>query len=263
MQLHRLVRHAAFAVTLFAGFAVPFSRVTARVIVPSVTLSAPPAYPDIIHVLNGCHLSTIRFLSRYLAEFPAERGETVVVNMRNANGSIQAHTIALISWQGEVWGRDEYYGVFPLGCPSAPPTHLERLSGRAERMLEEHAQTMVRTGQASARGEPPTHLSPDQTLQDVTAATRLIPFTSSVFWVRCGSRERPMAFFRPGDKRIAVYDPEHGTSTAECACPDDAKVVLLVAARLGYAATSVRTDRTSSQPILMAAADAPAGEVLR
>lgn len=264
MQLHRLVRHFVIILTFAAAFVVPISRVTARVVVPtSPTLSAPPAYPDTAHVLNGCHLSTLRFLSRYLAEFPAERGETVVVNMRNANGTTQAHTVALISWQDQVWCRDEYYGVFSLGCPAEPQTNLARLSGRAERMLEEHAQWMVRTGQAAARREPPAHLSPDQTLLDVTTAARLIPFNTSIFWVHCGSRERPMAFFRPDGKRIAVYDPEHGTSTAECACPDDAKVVLLVAARLGYAASSVRADRVLSQPMLVAAADVPNGGILR
>ena len=67
-----------------------------------------------------------------------------------------------------------------------------------------------------------------------------------------------MAFFRPAGQRIAVYDPEHGTSTAECAATDDAKIVLLVASRLGYRAESVRAELPLPQPALLASADAPA-----
>ena len=263
MQLRRLLRPIAFALTFAGALAVPVSRVTARIIVPSTTISAPPAYPDVAHVLNGCHLSTLRFLSRYLSKFPGERGEPLVVTMRNANGSTQAHTIALISWHGESWCRDEYYGVFALGCRAEPKPDLGRLSARAERLLEKHAQMLVKSGQVAARTEPPAHLSADQTFVDVAKAAELIPFATRIFWVNCGGRELPMAFFRPSEKQIAVYDPVHGTSTADCACPDDAKVVLLVAARLGYAANSVRAERDYSQPMLVAAADAPTGSLLR
>ena len=64
-----------------------------------------------------------------------------------------------------------------------------------------------------------------------------------------------MAFFRPDGKRIAVYDPVHGTSTADCACTDDAKVVLLVASRLGYRAESVRAELPLPQPAMLASSD--------
>lgn len=249
-----LLRLASLALVL-TTIAAPESRASARVSNPASALSAPPAYPDAAHVLNGCHLSSIRFLNRYLSEFPTERGETLVVSMRNADGSIQAHTIALISWQGQAWCRDEYYGVFSLDCRAETQPNLERLSARAERKLEKHAQMMVRTGQAAARSEPPAHLSAEQNLRDVTTAVSLVPYATRIFWVRCGHRELPMAFFRPDGKRIAVYDPEHGTSTAECACTDDAKVVQLVASRLGYRAESVRAELPLPQPALLASAD--------
>jgi hypothetical protein len=61
-----------------------------------------------------------------------------------------------------------------------------------------------------------------------------------------------MAFFRPDGKRIAVYDPAHGTSTAVCAATDDAKIVQLVATRLGYRAESVRAELPVQQPTLLA-----------
>lgn len=254
MNPRYLLRFASLAFVL-TPLTAPVARATARVANPASALAAPPAYPDPDHVLNGCHLSTLRFLHRFLADFPAEHGESLVVSMRNANGTTQAHTIALISWQGQSWCRDEYYGVFALNCPAESPPDLERLSARAERKLEDHAQRMVRLGQAVARSEPPALLSAGQNLRDVTVAAKLIPYGTKIFWVRAGSRELPMAFFRPDGKRIAVYDPAHGTSTAECASPDDAKIVQLVAARLGYRVDSVRPELIPSQPALLATAD--------
>ena len=254
MNPSRLLRLASLVLVL-ATLTAPGARASVRISNPASALTTPPAYPDTAHVLNGCHLSSIRFLNRYLAEFPGERGETLEVSMRNADGSTQAHTIALISWQGQAWCRDEYYGVFPLECAAESNPNLDRLSARAERKLEKHAQLMIRTGQAAARSEPPVHLSAEQNLRDVTTAAKLIPYTTRIFWVRSGNRELPMAFFRPGGKRIAVYDPVHGTSTAECACTDEAKVVLLVDTRLGYRAESVRAELPLPQPVLLASAN--------
>src|SRR5271170_721219 len=64
---------------------------------------APPHYTIDEHVFNGCHLSTIAFLARFHADFPAEHGEALIVLMRNAGGVRKAHTVALISWRGSWW----------------------------------------------------------------------------------------------------------------------------------------------------------------
>ena len=254
MNLNRALRLASLALVLTTVSA-PVARATTRVTKPVSARSTPPAYPDTAHVLNGCLLSSIRFLNQYLAEFPGERGRTLVVNMRNADGSTHAHTIALVSWQGQAWCRDEYYGVFSLDCAADSQPNLDRLSSRAQRKLEQHAQLMVRTGQAAARTEPPSSLSAEQNLRDVTTAVKLIPYAAKIFWVRSGNRELPMAFFRPDGKSIAVYDPAHGTSTAVCACPNDAQIVQLVATRLGYRAESVRAELTLPQPAQLASGD--------
>ena len=243
MHLNRFLRLASLTFTL-AVLAAPAAS--------AATLSAPPADPDATHVLNGCHLSSLRFLNRFLADYPAEHGQTLVVTMRNADGSVQAHTIALVSWQGQAWCRDEYYGVFSLDCAAEARPNLDRLSARAERKLERHAQLMVRTGQAAARREHPAQLSAEDNLRDVTTATTIIPYATTIYWVRCGHHEIPMAFFRPAANRIAVYDPVHGTSTANCSCPDDAKVVQLVAARLGYRADRVHAELSTTTGTLLA-----------
>jgi hypothetical protein len=51
-----------------------------------------------------------------------------------------------------------------------------------------------------------------------------------------------VVFFRPSAGEIAVYDPSFGTGSAHCASTDDAKVVALVAQRLGYRADNVRAE---------------------
>ena len=252
MHLNLLPRLAAAAIVL-ATLATPAARATTRLSNPIPALSAPPSYPDSAHVLNGCLLSTLRFVDRFETEYPGERAQTLVVRMRNADGSLQAHTIALLSWRGQAWGRDEYYGVFSLGCAAEVHPDLDRLSALAERKLEKHAQLLVRNGEAEARSATPAQLSSAENLRDVTTAARLIPYATTIYWVRCGSRELPMIFFRPTGRRIAVYDPAHGTSTADCAATDDAKIVLLVASRLGYRAESVRAGLP--QPELLASAD--------
>jgi hypothetical protein len=92
------------------------------------------------------------------------------------------------------------------------------------------------------RREDPEDLSPEERLREVTVAAQIIPYPTSIFWVRCGREELPVAFFRPGGRQVAVYDPQHGTSLAECSISDDARVVSLVAARLGYSSEGVRRE---------------------
>jgi len=238
---------------LTATLTAPAARATASAPEGSVT---PPSYPDSAHVLNGCRLSTLRFLARFLSEFPHEHGEPLAITMRNADGSRSGHTLALFSWQGQAWCRDEYYGVFTLDCPFEAQPNLNRLVARAEKRLEKHAQMLIRTAQATARPEPPAHLSAEENLRDVTTAARIIPYATTIFWLRCDNREIPVAFFRPAGQEIAVYDPVHGTSSAECSCRDDAKVVSAVAAQLGYRVNGVRPDLALSQSTLLAASDA-------
>jgi hypothetical protein len=252
LRASRGLRLGSLALVLTATFTTPAARATTHSPDASAT---PPAYPDSAHVLNGCRLSTLRFLSRLLSEFPQEQGEPLVITMRNAGGARSAHTIALFSWQGHAWCRDEYYGVFALDCPFEAHSNPDRLVARAEKRLEKHAQMLIRTAQVAPRSEPPAHLSAEQNLRDVTTAARIIPYATTIFWLRCDNREIPVAFFRPAGQEIAVYDPVHGTSSAECSCRDDAKVVSAVAAQLGYRVNGVRPDLTLTQSTLLAASD--------
>ncbi len=156
------------------------------------------------------------------------------------------HTMALISWRGRAWCRDEYFGVFTLGCPFEAKPNLDRLSAKAEACYQGHVQMATHFGGAAQRREEPEDLSPEERLREVNVATRIIPYPASIFWVRCGREELPVAFFRPGGRQVAVYDPLQGTSLAECSISDDAKVVSLIAARLGYSSEGVR--RQASVP---------------
>ncbi len=80
---------------------------------------------------NGCYVSTIAFLARFQAEFPGERGVPLVMVRRNANTVRWSHTIALVSWRGEWWGRDEYYGVFALDREVGAYPDPDQLADRA------------------------------------------------------------------------------------------------------------------------------------
>ncbi|MGA2018646.1 MAG: hypothetical protein ABSH26_17025 [Opitutaceae bacterium] len=232
----------ALSLIITAGFAASAARAANPAQDASVDPSAPPSYPDSAHVFNGCHLSTISYLVRYLSQYPGERGEPLVINMRDAGGLRRMHTMALISWRGRAWCRDEYFGVFALGCPFETRPNLDRLSAQAEACYLSHARTAIHFGGMTRRREDPEDLSPEERLREVTVAAQIIPYPTSIFWVRCGREELPVAFFRPGGRQVAVYDPQHGTSLAECSISDDARVVSLVAARLGYSSEGVRRE---------------------
>lgn len=202
---------------------------------------APPPFPDAVHVANGCHLSTLAYLARFARTFPHERGEPLIVAMRNADGATRPHTIALVSWRGQWWGRDEYFGVFPLDAAVAAASSRPRLIARAETALERHAHARLRDAQGvgaiAARGA-----SLAQRLRDVTIAAALLPHPAAIFWVRSGAAELPLLLFRTSDGHIALYDPAHGTCWAESTMRDDARFVALAAERLGYRVASVRAD---------------------
>ncbi len=103
----------------------------------------PPAFPDAGHVPNGCYLSTAAYLARFAAAFPAERATNVAIAPRGFGG---LHTIALLTWRGEWWGRDEYFGVFRLGRAVAGNPDPVALARCAERLLAKHALNEVKAG---------------------------------------------------------------------------------------------------------------------
>jgi hypothetical protein len=233
-------------IALIATLAVPAASAFESLPNGSATFSAPPSYPDVVHVFNGCHLSTLRYLSRFLSEFPQEHGQTLTISMMEADGTKTIHTIALISWLGQSWCRDEYFGVFCLNCRFDPQADLRRLVGVAEIKLHEQAAKVIGTTGMPLRRSAPTQMSAEQRISEVTAATRIIPGSSTIFWVQSGQCELPLAFFRPTAQLIAVYDPLHGTCTAKCSNCDDSAVVRSVAERLGYRPVGVRKGRSSA-----------------
>lgn len=47
----------------------------------------PPAFEDFHHVPCGCYLSTVAFLHRFLAAYPAERGQMINSALLNDGGA--------------------------------------------------------------------------------------------------------------------------------------------------------------------------------
>lgn len=231
MHLDRLSRSLA-ALAAFAAAALAFAANT----------DAPPAFTDAEHVYNGCHLSAVAYLARFSAEFPTERGEPAVLVMANADGVRRPHTVALVTWNGEWFGRDEYFGTFRLGFKVDANPSAERLEARAASVL---ARLSARKNRTAGYRRPPMvrgELSPSELVREVATAARILPFPSSTFWLKDGAREYPVVLFRPSADTVAVYDPHRGTAVAECASRDDAGVVGLVAARLGYSGGVVRAE---------------------
>lgn len=200
---------------------------------------APPHYPDSTHIFNGCHLSAMAYLAHFRAEFPAEHGRPLVVQMMNADGRIRSHTMALVSWRGEWWVRDEYFGVFPLEC-AATETNPARLTARTERCYARHVATVAHD--AVRPPEPPARFSAEQRAHDVTAAAAKLPVAHTVYWIKDGAREIPVVFFRPTPGVVAVYDPVRGTGMTTCNGGNDAKITALVAASFGYRVEDIRAD---------------------
>ncbi len=235
------LRTVAAVVIVTAAFAPALSAATESP-PPSAAPESPPHWPDALHVPNGCHLSTLAFLSRYAAEFPDESGKPVVVAMRNADGRTRPHTLAVVSFRGDLWCRDEYFGVFPLGLRTSAEPELRRLVARIEPLLEKNARLHLARPAALRPVVAPRHLAPAAALAFVRTAVAIAPVRARVFWIRTGAAETPALMFRPSPAEIAVYLPAYGTCVAECDVPDDTRVVELVAERLGYRDATVRAE---------------------
>jgi hypothetical protein len=218
---------------------------TARADIVTRTAPAPitpPRYTIEDHVYNGCHLSTLAFLARFNADFPNEQGEALILSMRHARGVRKNHTVALVSWRGSWWCRDEYFGVLALGRKAEAHPDMARLTERLQVVLERRGREFVDMPGVERPVEAPSELTVAERFHQAVVATRIIPVPSRIFWVGKGRSAVPVVFFRTGASEIGLYDPLNGTCVATCALQDDAKVVALAAARLGYDAREVHPD---------------------
>lgn len=207
--------------------------------------AAPPVYADAEHVHHGCHLSTLAYLVRFCANFPAEQSEHAVLEMGNPGGGRRSHTIALVTWRNEWWGRDEYLGVFRLGIAATPHPDDRKLRARAASVLD----------RLNRRESAPPHyrrppmsvgaLSAGELAREAAVAARILPYPSQTYWVRAAGRAE--------ENTVAVYDPHRGTCVAECVAQNDTAIVRAIAGRLGYDAASVRPD-SNAAPVLIALA---------
>jgi hypothetical protein len=196
----------------------------------------PPVFPDVVHVANGCYVSAAVYLVKFSAAFPAERGEAAPFVLPNADGTRQAHTLAIVSWQGEWWARDEYFGVVALGCPSAERWDLAVVQRRAEAGFQRQAEALRRTGRVVRRETAPPRrkLTPEWRFAEVQAAQRSLPFPAEIYWLHDGKEPVPVLYFRPGGDSFAVYDPAIGTASAVSPVRDGGALVAAVGERMGY-----------------------------
>jgi len=218
--------------------------------------AVPPSFPDEAHVINGCYVSTAAYITKFKAAYPAEQAVPIAVTMLNADGRRHAHTIALLTWHGDWWGRDEYFGVFALKRSAADDKISARLFALAESKLEQHAKRLAQAGRVAMPKPAPVRLEALRRAHEVATARQMLPFATEQFWLTSNGEDIPFLFFVPSPGEIAVYTPQNGTANACCAMTDGAEVVALVAARLGYAVEKVRRDLIPSTARTFAAGEA-------
>src|SRR5579871_5282625 len=124
----------------------------ARLVDAGDPLAGPPHFTLEDHVFNGCHLSTIAFLARFNTEYPQERGEAVILTLKNGDGAYRSHTVALVTWHGAWWCRDEYFGVIALGRKVDAGQDKARLTERLQAVLERRGRDVMRGPES---GQPP------------------------------------------------------------------------------------------------------------
>ena len=205
----------------------------------SALQSTPPDFPDIVHVASGCHVSTLAYIARFLAAVPCEHAVPLIVSLENRDGSRKPHTVALLTWQGRWWCRDEYYGVFSLQRAVAAHPRPEQLATWAGARLERQARERWRSADAPRPRLLRSDLPAAAGERDLELAAALLPFPTRRFEVRCGTETFSVLLFRPAANEIAVYEPRHGTCLGVGPISNDARAVEIVATRLGYRVLAV------------------------
>jgi hypothetical protein len=200
-------------------------------------LRTPPAFPDAQHVLNGCFISTIAYVARFRAAFPAERAQPLTVELKKFHG---LHTIAVVSWRGEWWGRDEFFGVFALGLRVPLHPDPDQLVARAQRALDAHAEREVEAGRGSWAPPPPRTLPAAERAHWITQAAAALPHPGEMYWLYGDALEFPVLFFRPAPGLVCFYEPLTGTAQAETTATHAPSVVKAIASRLGRRINAVR-----------------------
>lgn len=204
------------------------------------TVACPPGFADTVHVPRGCFLSTVTYLARFCARHRDETGLPVSV-------CEESHTLALISWRGEWWARDEYAGVFRLRLSTSVSPNTDALRARLEARFAQLTARQVRSGLIPSAREQDIALSEAEARAAVRAAAKMIPFTSHIYRVRAGPRTTDVLFFCPANDQVAVYMPTAGTLCAACKAGDTAVIVAAAARHAGLAVSSL-TDVASVAP---------------
>jgi hypothetical protein len=200
------------------------------------TPSAPPDFTDTAHVMNGCFISSTAYLAKFHAEFPGEQARTLTVTPRNYE---MTHTIAVVSWTGRWWGRDEYFGVFALNAKVSDNYTEVQLQRKASGALETFSATAIREGTADAMVVR-RQLTESRRSNEVATAAGLLPCATEEFSVESNGKQVRFLLFRPTPELIAVYTPVSGTATAHCALRTNSTgIIRNVAAQLGYKVDAV------------------------
>ena len=220
----------------------------------------PPNFPDLIHVANGCYVSSFVYLARFRAAYPAERAETVAIVLPNADGSFKPHTVAIVSWHGKWWARDEFYGLADLRSPSSRPWDLATVTSRVDAVCRDRYARQSAAGHRRQPDRAPAEAAEAirWRVEHILTARQLLPVPSEIVWLRSGDQTLPLLFFRTSEGGgFAVYDPSIGTAQAVGEVRDVGRMVAAVAERMGYPAPSTVTE-TAAIPAALRGQSGPA-----
>jgi len=202
----------------------------------------PPNFPDMVHVANGCFISSFVYLARFHAAYPAERTDTAAIVLPNADGSFKPHTVAIVSWGGTWWARDEFYGLADLRTPSSRPLNLAGVASRLDGIFRARAARQLAAGHRREPDRAPAGAEGTRwRLEQIQAAQQLLPVESEIIWYRSQGEALPFLFFRTSNQgSFAIYDPAIGSAQAVAEEKDAHRIVAAVAVRLGYPADPQR-----------------------
>jgi hypothetical protein len=218
---------------------------------PLASSSLPPDYVDQYHVPNGCYISALAYIAKFKTAFPEERAEPLTVVPRRGGSPGEPHTVALITWRGRWWLRDEYFGIKSVRLPVSSAITPERIAARVAGICGQDSMTQIQVNNSSSDVAP--ELSFTTRMSDVFAAAAVIRSEAAVYVVHSGAMRIPMLYFQPGPGLVAVYDPTHGTAFARSNTADALKVLPAMAQKLGYKVISIdRVENPQGQRLAQA-----------
>ena len=189
-------------------------------VVATVSYAAAPkaTIPDLIvekHIPEGCFPDAVHYIRQLAVVRPDIKAEVITVNVDDARGKF-CHILALLTdTAGNMYVRDEYYGVMPLRyVKSGSP--MKRIESEAVETFDRQTKWLRSNGQKEVTEERIS--GPVKTPEAHLAAVRLLKSylpDASIFLID----GKGVAVWHTSATTIQWYSPALGTETLERPAP--------------------------------------------